>query len=475
MKKILLRNLPKVDIILKNKEIENMGKSVDYYTFLSCIKKSINQMRDEILKTEDEEKLKLLGEDLEENIIKNILASVEKEKRKKIQRVFNGSGTILHTNLGRSVFSKKIGEKIGEILSSYNNLEYNIEEGKRGSRYKNLENLISQVVGSESALVVNNNAGAVILCLNEFSKNKNTIISRGELVEIGGSFRVPEIIKFSGANLLEVGATNITHLDDYERNIDEETGVLLKVHTSNYKIKGFTQEVDLKDLVKLGRDKNKLVIEDIGSGNLVEFSKYGIVSEPTVMKSLEAGVDLVTFSGDKLLGGCQAGIIVGKKQLIDRLKKNQFLRAIRVDKITIALLEELFTNYLDEREAIKNIPTLRMIIEKVEEVEERAIKLSNILKEKGIKNKVIETKATIGGGSMPDEEIKSFGIEFIFERKISPNRLEEYFRKNKISIIGRIEDNRYFLDMKTIFLDDIDELAQNIQDIFLERGLVWKI
>lgn len=472
MKKILLRNLPKVDIILKNKEIENMGKSVDYYTFLSCIKKSINQMRDEILKTEDEEKLKLLGEDLEENIIKNILASVEKEKRKKIQRVFNGSGTILHTNLGRSVFSKKIGEKIGEILSSYNNLEYNIEEGKRGSRYKNLENLISQVVGSESALVVNNNAGAVILCLNEFSKNKNTIISRGELVEIGGSFRVPEIIKFSGANLLEVGATNITHLDDYERNIDEETGVLLKVHTSNYKIKGFTQEVDLKDLVKLGRDKNKLVIEDIGSGNLVEFSKYGIVSEPTVMKSLEAGVDLVTFSGDKLLGGCQAGIIVGKKQLIDRLKKNQFLRAIRVDKITIALLEELFTNYLDEREAIKNIPTLRMIIEKVEEVEERAIKLSNILKEKGIKNKVIETKATIGGGSMPDEEIKSFGIEFIFERKISPNRLEEYFRKNKISIIGRIEDNRYFLDMKTIFLDDIDELAQNIQDIFLERGLV---
>ncbi|WP_300329270.1 L-seryl-tRNA(Sec) selenium transferase [Fusobacterium sp.] len=472
MKKILLRNLPKVDIILKNKEIENMGKSVDYYTFLSCIKKSINQMREEILKTEDEEKLRLLGENLEENIIKNILSSVEKEKRKKIQRVFNGSGTILHTNLGRSVFSKKIGEKIGEILSSYNNLEYDIEEGKRGSRYKNLENLISQVVGSESALVVNNNAGAVILCLNEFSKNKNTIISRGELVEIGGSFRVPEIIKFSGANLLEVGATNITHLDDYERNIDEETGVLLKVHTSNYKIKGFTQEVDLKELVKLGKDKNKLVIEDIGSGNLVEFSKYGIVSEPTVMKSLEAGVDLVTFSGDKLLGGCQAGIIVGKKELIDRLKKNQFLRAIRVDKITIALLEELFTNYLDEREAIKNIPTLRMITEKVEDVEERAIRLSNILEERGIKNKVIETKATIGGGSMPDEEIKSFGIEFLFNKKISPNRLEEYFRKNKISIIGRIEDNRYFLDMKTIFLDDIDELAQNIQNIFLERGLV---
>lgn len=472
MKKILLRNLPKVDIILKNKEIENMGKSVDYYTFLSCIKKSINQMREEILKTEDEEKLKLLGENLEENIIKNILSSVEKEKRKKIQRVFNGSGTILHTNLGRSVFSKKIGEKIGEILSSYNNLEYDIEEGKRGSRYKNLENLINQVVGSESALVVNNNAGAVILCLNEFSKNKNTIISRGELVEIGGSFRVPEIIKFSGANLLEVGATNITHLDDYERNIDEETGVLLKVHTSNYKIKGFTQEVDLKDLVTLGKEKNKLVIEDIGSGNLVEFSKYGIVSEPTVMKSLEAGVDLVTFSGDKLLGGCQAGIIVGKKELIDRLKKNQFLRAIRVDKITIALLEELFTNYLDERKAIKNIPTLRMITEKPKDVEERAIRLLNILEDRGIKNKVIETKATIGGGSMPDEEIKSFGIEFIFERKISPNRLEEYLRKNKIPIIGRIEDNRYFLDMKTIFLDDIDELAQNIQEIFLERGLV---
>ena len=472
MKKILLRNLPKVDIILKNKEIEKIGKSVDYYTFLSCIKKSINNMREEILKSEDEEKLKLLNENLEENIIKNILSLVEKEKRKKIQRVFNGSGTILHTNLGRSVFSKKIGEKIGEILSSYNNLEYDIEEGKRGSRYKNLENLINQVVGSESALVVNNNAGAVLLCLNEFSKDKNAIISRGELVEIGGSFRVPEIIKFSGAKLLEIGATNITHLEDYEKNIDDETGVLLKVHTSNYKIKGFTENVNLKDLVKLGREKNKLVIEDIGSGNLIEFSKYGIVSEPTVMKSLEAGVDLVTFSGDKLLGGCQAGIIAGKKVLIDRLKKNQFLRAIRVDKITIALLEELFTAYLDEREAVKNIPTLRMITEKVEDVKERAIKLSNFLIEKGIQNKIIKTKATIGGGSMPDEEIESFGIEFIFNKKVSPNKLEEYFRKNKIAIIGRIENNRYFLDMKTIFLDDIDELAENIKEIFLRRGIL---
>lgn len=469
MKEKLLRSLPKVDILIKNKDLEKFKESVDYYTFLCCIKNILNIYREKI-KNSDDNFLKNLSENLFDKIKEDIISALQKEKRKKIQKVFNGTGTIIHTNLGRSVFSKKISQDIATILSSYNNLEYNIENGQRGSRYENLENLICKVTQCESALIVNNNAGAVLLVLNELCQEKNAIISRGELVEIGGSFRIPKIIKFSGAKLLEVGTTNRTHIEDYEKEIDENTGVLLKVHTSNYKIKGFTQDVSLENLVKLGKERGIPVIEDLGSGNLIEFTKYGIISEPTVIKSLKNGADLVMFSGDKLLGGCQAGIIVGKKHFIERLKKNQFLRTIRVDKITIAILENIFKYFLDEKEAIKNIPTLRMITENPNDVKERTYKLSNILNNFDIPHNIISTKATIGGGSMPMEEIKSFGIEF--NKKISPNLIEEYFRKNSTPIIGRIEKNRFFIDMKTIFKEDIEELAFNIKNIFIERGLI---
>lgn len=463
MEKNLFRKLPKVDVLLNDKDLKNFKESVGYYTFLSCIKNILQKYREKILNSEN-----FIEKDLEKNIKKDLVLLLQKEKRKKLQKVFNGTGTIIHTNLGRSVFSKNISKNIENILSSYTNLEYNIEEGKRGSRYENLEKLICQLIGSEGALVVNNNASAVILCLNEFSKEKKAIISRGELVEIGGSFRIPEIIKFSGAILTEVGTTNKTYLKDYEENIDKNTGVLLKVHTSNYKIKGFTENTSLEELVNIGKEKNILVIEDLGSGNIIEFSKYGIIQEPTVKKSIKNGADIVTFSGDKLLGGCQAGIIVGKKHLIDRLKKNQFLRAIRVDKITIAILESIFKTYLDEKEAIKNIPTIRMIVEKKEEVLKRATILSKKLLIKKIENKIIETKATIGGGSMPEEEIPSFGIEFF--TNISANQMEEYFRKNDTPIIGRIEKGKFFIDIKTIFEEDIEELSNNIEKIFLERG-----
>lgn len=472
MKKKLLRSLPKVDILLKDKDLQNIKESIEHCTFLWCIKEVLENFRENIKNSTDKD-LEKLSDNLLENIKKSIIELIQKKKRERIQKVFNGTGTIIHTNLGRSVFSKKIAKNISDILSSYTNLEYNTERGERGSRYENLEKLICKVTQCEGALVVNNNAGAVLLTLNEFSYGKNAIISRGELVEIGGSFRVPEIIKFSGAKLLEVGTTNRTHLEDYENAINENSGVLLKVHTSNYKIKGFTKDVPLVDLVELSKKKNLLVIEDLGSGNLIEFTKYGVIQEPTIKKSLECGADLVMFSGDKLLGGCQAGIIVGKKHLIDRLKKNQFLRIIRVDKITIAILENIFRTYLNEKEAVKNIPTLRMITENIKEVEKRACKLSKLLNNKNISHNIIPTKATIGGGSMPEEEIDSFGIEFM--SNISPNKLEEYFRKNPTSIIGRIEKNHFFIDMKTIFDDDIEELSENIERIFLERGIKWKI
>lgn len=466
MKKKLLRALPKIDYILNEKKLEKYKESVDYYTFLSCIKEIIEKYRNIILKDLED----FYGEeDLKNKILIEIIEKLKIEKRKNIEKVFNCTGTIIHTNLGRSVFSKHIGNIIGNILSGYNNLEYDVETGKRGSRYKNLEKLICSVVGSEGALIVNNNAAAVVLCLNEFAKDKKVIISRGELVEIGGSFRIPEIIKFAGAKILEVGTTNRTYKEDYEKEITKETKVLLKVHTSNYKIQGFTHETTVEELSEIAKKYNIISIEDIGSGNLVEFSKYGVKNEPIIKKSLESGIDIVTFSGDKLLGGCQAGIIVGKKEYIERLKKNQFLRAIRVDKITIAILEKVFSIYQNEKEAVENIPTLKMITEKKEKVQERAMKLSTILKNINIDNEIIKTKATIGGGSMPEEFIESFGI--LLKNNLSPNKLEELFRKNYISIIGRIEDNKFILDMKTVFEEDIEELGEIIHSIYKEMEI----
>ncbi len=269
---------------------------------------------------------------------------------------------MIHTNLGRSLLAKEAIENVIKVSENYSNLEYDLKQGKRGSRYSHVEELIKKVTGAEAAMVVNNNAAAVMLALNTLCEEKEAIVSRGQLVEIGGSFRVPDVMKFSRAHLVEVGTTNRTHLYDYENNINENTGVLLKVHTSNFKIMGFTEEVSSEEMVQLGEKYKLPVMEDIGSGTLVDFSKYGFTYEPTVQSSLEKGVDVVTFSGDKMLGGPQAGIIVGKKKYIDKMKKNQLTRALRIDKMTLAALEGTLKYYIDEKEAIENIPTLNMIL-----------------------------------------------------------------------------------------------------------------
>ena len=262
-------------------------------------------------------------------------------------------------------------ENVITVAGSYNNLEYDIESGKRGSRYSHIEEIIKKVTGAEAAMVVNNNAAAIMLVLDTLAKEKEVIVSRGELVEIGGSFRIPEVMKFSGARLVEIGTTNRTHLYDYENNITENTGVLLKVHTSNFKILGFTEGVSLEELVELGEKHEIPVVEDIGSGVLIDFTKYGFTYEPTVQESIKKGIDVVTFSGDKMLGGPQAGIIVGKKKYIDKMKKNQLTRALRVDKMTLAALEGTLKYYIDEKEAVDNIPSLNMILMPKEEVKKK--------------------------------------------------------------------------------------------------------
>ncbi|MFK4785114.1 L-seryl-tRNA(Sec) selenium transferase [Fusobacterium sp. MFO224] len=462
MNRDLLKKLPKVDYIKNIDLLIASKKGLSEYTFLQCIKESIEKFRKNILNEK-------ISDFNESQIIEDIKIRLEENKTKKICKVINGTGTIIHTNLGRSIYSKEIGNIIYDVLTSYNNLEYDIAKGDRGSRYSNLEKLIIKVTGAEGALVVNNNAAAVLLCLNEFANKKEVIVSRGELVEIGGSFRIPKIMEFSGAKLVEVGSTNKTYIGDYLEKINENTRVLMKVHTSNYKIQGFTYEATNGEIAILAKEKDLISMEDLGSGNFINFSKYGVTKEPTVYQSIESGMDLITFSGDKLFGGCQAGIILGKKEYIDRLKKNQYLRTIRVDKLTIGILESVFEIYLNEKEAIKKIPTLRMITEKKEEVLSRAKVMSKLLSSYNIEHKIIETKGNIGGGSMPQEEIDSFGIEFYGAKA---NFLEKAFRENRLSIIGIIRNNKFILDLKTIQEEDIEYICKNIFEIYKREGLI---
>lgn len=452
----LFRKLPKVDIIMRDNRLEVLVKNMDYNSFYQAVTEGIEYFREGI-------KAGRVTELEEDEVIDKIKEIARKMEQRALRRVINGTGVILHTNLGRALFNERTAEKLKGIVTGYCNLEFDLTTGGRGSRYDHLEKIICQITGAEGAMMVNNNAAAVILCLNEFAKGKKVIVSRGELVEIGGSFRIPEIMELSGAELKEVGTTNKTYIEDYERAIDEETGVLLKVHTSNYKIIGFTDNVKKSQLAELGKEKEIITMDDIGSGVLIDYTKYGLTKEPTVQESLASGIDIVTFSGDKMLGGAQCGIIAGKKELIQRLKKNPYTRAFRVDKMSIAIMEEIFRYYLDESKAVKEIPVLEMLTEKAERVNIRADKMKEILKNKGIDVRVTKTSALVGGGAMPDEIIRSYGVAFKGDATI----LEKKFRESDIPIIGRVKDDYFIIDMKCIREDEMEYIAEQARKILV--------
>lgn len=454
MKKELFRQLPKVDEIIKIPEIIELSKKIDYFNFTEGIREGIDYYRQGIT-------MGSITELDSGDVIRDIRNILEEKSRMNLRNVINATGTIVHTNLGRSIISEKAAKNVAEVITSYNNLEYNLGRGDRGSRYDHIEELICTVTGAEAAVLTNNNAAAVMLVLNEFAKDGEAIVSRGELVEIGGSFRVPDVIKMSGTKLVEVGTTNRTHSKDYREAITESTSMLLKIHTSNYKIVGFTKEVTNKELAEIGRDNNILTMEDLGSGVLIDFSKYGVKKEPTVHESIASGIDIITFSGDKLLGGPQAGIIVGKKKYIERLKKNQLLRALRVSKMTLAAMEPTLRYYLDEREAVKEIPTLKIILEDPIKARERAVKLLELFQKNGVKGTLIETEAAIGGGSMPGETIRSFGVAM----EENPIKLETEFRLGAPHIIGVIRNNRFILDAKAIKDSELNIIAKKTADI----------
>ena len=466
-KKELFKMLPSVDEVLSQKEIEELIEKYPRSIVLESIREVIDINRQTIvaIKTEEEaEKFSLTME--------KVIEETEKKARDNyalsLKKVINGTGTVLHTNLGRSLISEKIKDEIWTAASRYSNLEYDLEKGERGSRYVHLTDMIKRLTGAEDVLVVNNNAAAVMLVLSTMAKGGEAIVSRGELVEVGGSFRIPSVMALSGADLVEIGATNKTHLKDYEEAITENTRALMKVHTSNYRIMGFTESISVSELVELGKKYDLPVIEDLGSGVFIDLSKYGLEYEPTVLDSIHRGADIVTFSGDKMLGGAQAGIIVGKKKYISAMKKNQLTRALRVDKLTICALEATLRMYLDEEEAVKNIPTLNMITMPMEELERKANLLYAEIEKLNLDADVHieECLSQVGGGSMPLETMKSRGIA-ITPKNMNVSTLERKLRLSDSHIIARVYDNKYVLDVRTIFEDEFVDVANELKLAFM--------
>ena len=380
--------------------------------------------------------------------------------------VVNATGVVLHTNLGRALLSPLALERLRRVGSAYSNLELDLKTKERGSRYVHVDGLLKRLTGAPASLVVNNNAAAVLLALESLARGKEVIVSRGELIEIGGEFRIPDIMRRSGAILREVGTTNRTHLKDYADAIGPETALLLKVHTSNYRVLGFTAQVPTRDLVELGRSRGIPVMEDLGSGCFVDLRPYGFPYEPTVQEAVAAGLDLVSFSGDKLLGGPQAGIVVGKTELVERLKKNPLNRALRIDKLTLAGLEATLYAY-EAGNAIETIPTLRMLTERLAAVRRRARRLLRRLSPPvaaALGAALSEGRAQVGGGSLPLVELPTVALA-IGTAGRPAQQLDEALRNGEPPVIGRIADDRLLLDCRTVLNSDIPALADALSRI----------
>ena len=451
----LLRRIPKVDEILKRPELMQLDMPQTVVTDL--VRDTLDQLRKGILTGS-------VTELPDENILcAQICQMANLASKRSLRRVINATGVTLHTNLGRACLSERAVAAAVEVAGRYSTLEYDLEKGARGSRHSHVEGLLCRLTGAEGALVVNNNAAAVLMILTAVGKGGEVITSRGELVEIGGSFRIPEIMEQCGCRLREVGATNKTHLRDYERAIGPETCALLKVHTSNYRIMGFSESVSLRELVELGKERSLPVIEDLGSGCFYDLERCGIHGEPVVMDSVKAGVDIISFSGDKLLGGPQAGIIIGKAEWIKQLKQHPLARAMRVDKMTLAALEATLESYLDSEQAEKEIPTLRMLSAKPEQLHYRAQVLQQQLEEAGVPCQVIGEVDQVGGGSVPTQLLDTYAVAVI-PKNCSVDALEEKLRRMEPPIIGRIAKERYLLDLRTLWDDDIPLIVKNLAE-----------
>ncbi|MDO9229997.1 MAG: L-seryl-tRNA(Sec) selenium transferase [Syntrophales bacterium] len=464
--KELLKNLPKIDeMMLRIEKRENLAGFPREIVKEAC-RSVVEELRARILR----EKGETLRLPTPERAADRAAEIVEGYRSYRLRRVINATGVILHTNLGRAPLCREAIERVVEVARGYSNLEYDLKKGERGLRYDHVRGLLCALTGAEDALVVNNNAAAVLLVLNALSEGKDAIVSRGELIEIGGEFRIPDVMEKSGARLKEVGTTNRTRLSDYERAISPETGIILKVHTSNFRIMGFTEEAALTSLVALGKKHHIPVVDDLGSGCLIELDRYGLEREPTVRDCLAAGADVVTFSGDKLLGGPQAGIILGKRAFLERIRLNPLNRALRIDKLTLAALEATMVKYLQPAEALADIRVLRALTEPVADVKKRAKRLAAILRRalpEGFDIKLVTGVSMAGGGSLPTREIPTLlvGLRVAF---LSAAALEERLRRRELSVIARVADDRVLLDVRTVDPEEFAGIRDALKAILVE-------
>jgi L-seryl-tRNA(Ser) seleniumtransferase len=453
-KKDPLRTIPSLDAILSRKELKRYLKAYPRKYVKECCRVLLESRRADIrARRRSGFELRDFVEELE---------IILEQNRTSMKRVINATGIILNTNLGRAPLPEPLVEQVQTMLVRYSNLEYDLSKGSRGKRHEHLVEMLRELTGAEDAFVVNNNAGAVFLCLHDFAKSKEVIVSRGQLVEIGGSYRLPDILKASGAKLVEVGTTNRTYLSDFERAITNRTGLLLLSHRSNFRMVGFTSDPSVSEVVALGREKDIKTMMDLGSGLLVDLKVAGMKHEPKVQEMVGTGIDIVSFSGDKLLGGPQAGIILGKKDLIARLRRNPLSRALRIDKFTIAALEHILRIYRYSEDPFIEIPGLRMVFMKAQTIKKRAQELKRHIQQNcgaGALVSIDKGFSEVGGGSLPAEVLPTH-LVMVSIVGLKPKRILELLRSNQPPIIARIEHERIVLDPRTIFFDEIEEIGK---------------
>jgi L-seryl-tRNA(Ser) seleniumtransferase len=478
----LLRRLPSVDAVLKTETARTFSQSAGLKRATETARSAIEDLRARLVGGESN--IDASRESLLELTEKQLAEKIENLNRRKFQRVINATGVIIHTNLGRAPLADAAKKAISETAAGYCTLEYDLETGTRGRRGRTAEELLRELTGAEAALIVNNCAAAAFLVLSEFGKDGEAIVSRGELVEIGGDFRVPDVMTQSGTKLIEVGTTNRTKLRDFEQAVNEKTKLLVRIHPSNFRIVGFTAMPSLSELANLARAKDLILYEDAGSGALIDLSRFGLNDEPVISESIRAGADVVTFSGDKLLGGAQAGIIVGREKVIERMRKNPLYRALRVDKIVYAALSATLEIYLNEKH-FAEIPVLRMLSQTKEEIKKRAEQFCSKFKVQSSKSEnqnleletlnleLAEGISAIGGGSAPLARLETVLISLRHEQ-VSAEELESALRKNSPPIIARIAEDRVLLDLRTVLESEEDEIAAALIRIFKETGLAGK-
>jgi L-seryl-tRNA(Ser) seleniumtransferase len=462
----LRRFIPSVNTLLSTPPIVEALRDCPRWAIVQETRAVVDEIREgEIPVVSEKAKLASWHEELGEGIASRARVA----SRYSLARVINATGVVLHTNMGRALLAKPAIEHMVSVASRYSNLELDLETGERGSRYDHVSALICELTGAEDAIVVNNNAAAVVLCLTELAKGREVVIARGELVEIGGSFRIPEIMEMSGCKLKEVGATNRSHLSDYEEAVGEDTALLLKVHTSNYRVIGFTKSVSVPELLPLSAAKGLPIMNDLGAGCLVDLREFGLPHEPTVQEALQEGAHVVTFSGDKLLGGPQIGVIAGRAEFIERLKKNQLLRALRVDKLTLAALEATLRIYRDAKDPSTEIPGLQMLALDSDALKVRAKAFAEALEDRldpKTKLRVIPGQSQVGAGSAPEAGLDTHLVAITpFKHEVAT--VDAALRAMNPAVMLRVYDGELLVDLRTVFPDEEEALRQALQDALL--------